>query len=107
MTFIDKDGNVKYFIQGKERIFSRPLTILGRHVNLYHPPQSVHIGETIVNSFKNNEKDHEDFWIKMKDQFIFIRNYSVRDKNNQYIGTLEVTQDIKPIRDLEGEKRLI
>jgi DUF438 domain-containing protein len=107
MTFIDKDGHVKYFTQGKERIFDRPKTILGRHVSMCHPPQSVHVVDAIVNSFKSGEKDHEDFWIDFHNMFVHIRYYAIRDKNNQYIGTLEVTQDIKPIRDLQGEKRLM
>jgi DUF438 domain-containing protein len=38
--------------------------------------------------------------------FILIRYYAVRDKDGNYLGTLEVTQDIKPLRELEGEKRL-
>lgn len=107
MTFIDKDGHVKYFTQGKERIFDRPKTILGRHVNMCHPPQSVHIVDAIVNSFKDGSKDHEDFWIDFHNMFVHIRYYAIRDKNNEYLGTLEVTQDIKPIRELEGEKRLM
>lgn len=107
MTFIDKDGHVKYFTQGKERIFDRPKTILGRHVNMCHPPQSVHVVDAIVNSFKDGSKDHEDFWIDFHNMFVHIRYYAIRDKKNEYLGTLEVTQDIKPIRDLEGEKRLM
>jgi hypothetical protein len=31
----------------------------------------------------------------------------VRDEKDEYIGTLEVTQDIGGIKALEGEKRLI
>lgn len=107
MTFVDKDGHVKYFTQGKERIFDRPKTIIGRHVNMCHPPQSVHVVEEIVESFKSGEKDHEDFWIRMKDMFVYIRYFAVRDKNSEYLGTLEITQNIKPIVELEGEKRLI
>lgn len=107
MTFIDAEGHVKYFTQGKERIFDRPKTIIGRHVNMCHPPQSVHVVDEIVNSFKSNKKDHEDFWIDFKKMFVHIRYYAVRDENGTYLGTLEVTQDIKPIRDLTGEKRLV
>jgi len=107
MTFVDKDGHVKYFTQGKERIFDRPKTIIGRHVNMCHPPQSVHVVEEIVESFKSGEKDHEDFWIRMKDMFVYIRYFAVRDKKSEYLGTLEITQNIKPIVELEGEKRLI
>jgi DUF438 domain-containing protein len=106
MTFIDKNGLVKYFTQGSERIFDRPKTIIGRHVNNCHPPQSVHIVEEIVKSFKDGTKDHEDFWINMQKAFVHIRYYAIRDKEGEYIGTLEVTQDIKPLRDLQGEKRL-
>ena len=72
-----------------------------------HPPQSVHVVDAIVNSFKDGSKDHEDFWIDFHNMFVHIRYYAVRDKNGEYLGTLEVTQDIKPIRNLTGEKRLL
>lgn len=107
MTFVDKDGFVKYFTQGKERIFDRPKTIIGRHVSMCHPPASVHIVEEIVESFRSGRKNNEDFWIKLKDMFVYIRYFAVRDKHNNYLGTLEITQNIKPIRELEGEKRLV
>jgi len=107
MTFVDASGHVKYFTQGKERIFDRPITILGRHVNMCHPPQSVHVVEKIVEAFKSGKKDQEDFWIQMRGDFIHIRYYALRSKTGVFLGTLEVTQNIKPLRDLEGEKRLL
>ena len=39
--------------------------------------------------------------------FIHIRYFAIRDKEGNYLGTLEVSQNIKPIRDLEGQKRLV
>ena len=39
--------------------------------------------------------------------FIHIRYFAVRDEDGTYLGVLEVSQDIKPLRDLEGEKRLV
>ena len=107
MTFVDKDGHVKYFTSGKERIFDRPSTIIGRHVNMCHPPQSVHVVEEIVRRFKAGEKDVEDFWINMGKMFVMIRYFAVRDKEGNFLGTLETTQNIKPLRDLTGEKRLL
>ena len=107
MTFVDKDGYVKYFTQGIERIFERPKTIIGRHVTMCHPPASVHVVEEIIESFKSGRKNHEDFWIQMKGMFVLIRYFAVRSKTGEYLGTLEVTQNVKPIRDLEGEKRLV
>ncbi len=107
MTFVDAEGHVKYFTQGKERIFVRPETVIGRHVSMCHPPASVHIVEGIIESFRSGQKDHEDFWIKMKDLFVYIRYFAVRSPDGKFLGTLELTQNIKPIQELEGEKRLV
>ncbi len=107
MTFVDKNDKVKYFTQGKERIFDRPLTIIGREVSMCHPPSSVHIVEQIVADLRSGKKDHEDFWIKMGNMFVYIRYFAVRDNDGEFLGTLEVTQNIKPITELVGEKRLM
>jgi len=107
MTFVDKHDKVKYFTQGKERIFDRPHTILGRDVNMCHPPSSVHIVEKIVSDLRSGKKDNEDFWIRMGNMFVYIRYFAVRSKDGEFLGTLEVTQNIKPITELEGEKRLL
>ena len=66
ITFVDKNDNVKYFSQGKERIFARTRAVIGRTVHNCHPPASVHVVEKIVEDFKSGKKDHEDFWIKME-----------------------------------------
>ncbi|MEM5768420.1 MAG: PAS domain-containing protein, partial [Bacillota bacterium] len=68
---------------------------------------SVHIVEGIVADLKSGKKDHEDFWIKMGDKFIYIRYFAVRDDRGEYLGVLEVTQDIAPIQEITGEKRLV
>lgn len=107
ITFVDKDGAVKYFTQGKERIFARPKTIIGRQVHNCHPPASVHIVEKIVEDLTSGKKDHEDFWIKMGGKYVYIRYFAVRNEKGEYLGTMEVTQDIKPIQDISGEKRLV
>lgn len=106
MTFVGADDRVKYFTQGKERIFDRPITIIGREVKNCHPPKSVHIVEQIVEDLRSGKKDNEDFWIRMGDMFVYIRYFAVRNKAGEFLGTLELTQNIKPITELEGEKRL-
>ncbi|MGL4662961.1 MAG: DUF438 domain-containing protein [Culicoidibacterales bacterium] len=107
MTFVGADDTVKYFTNGKERIFERAKSIIGREVKNCHPPKSVHIVEQIVEELRSGVKDQEDFWINFGGTFVHIRYYAVRDKEGTFLGVLEVTQDIKPIRDLEGEKRLV
>ncbi|MFO7611765.1 MAG: DUF438 domain-containing protein [Clostridia bacterium] len=106
ITFVGSDDKVKYFSEGSDRIFPRPRAIIGREVRNCHPPASVHIVEKLMEDLKNGKKDHEDFWIKSGGRFIYIRYFAVRDKDGSYLGTLEVTQDIKNIVSLEGEKRL-
>ncbi|MZQ98745.1 MAG: DUF438 domain-containing protein [Acidaminobacter sp.] len=107
MTFIDKDDTVKYFSQSAERIFPRTKSVIGRSVQNCHPPSSVHVVETILEAFKAGRKDHEHFWIQMGDAMIYIRYFAVRDDQGAYLGTLEVTQNIAPIKAIEGQKRLL
>ena len=107
ITFVDKEGAVKYFSQGKERVFARPRTIIGRQVQNCHPPASVHIVEKIVEDLKSGRKDHEDFWINMGGKYVYIRYFAVRNEKGEYLGTMEVTQNIKPLQEISGEKRLL
>ncbi|WHY19630.1 DUF438 domain-containing protein [Paenibacillus sp. G2S3] len=107
LTFIDENDVVRYFSHGKERIFARTTAVIGRTVQNCHPPQSVHVVEKLLEDFKAGLKDAEDFWIAIKDKFIYIRYFAVRDETGRYMGTLEFTQNIAPIRALEGQKRIL
>ena len=107
ITFVDKNDAVKYFSEGAERIFPRTRAVIGRNVANCHPPASVRIVEKILEDFKSGRKEHEDFWIKKGDRYILIRYFAVRGKNGEYLGVLEVTQDIKPLQVISGEKRLL
>jgi len=106
ITYIDKDDIVKYFTQG-ERVFARTKAIIGRSVENCHPPDSVAIVSKMLEDFKSGEKNNEDFWLKMGDLYIYIRYFAVRDENGEYLGTMEVTQNIRPIQEIKGEKRLL
>ena len=107
ITFVDKDDTVKYFSQSAERIFPRTKSVIGRKVVNCHPPASAHIVEKIVDDLRNGRKDHEDFWIRMGEKFIYIRYFAVRNEAGEFLGVVEVTQDIKPIQEITGEKRLV
>lgn len=107
ITFVDKDDKVKFFSQGSDRIFARTKAIIGRDVSNCHPPASVHVVQKIVEDFKSGKKDHEDFWIKMGDRYVYIRYFAVRGYSNEYLGVVEVTQNIAPIQEIKDEKRLM
>lgn len=107
VTFVDKEDTVKYFSETRDRIFRRTRAVIGRNVQNCHPPQSVDVVEKILTSFKEGKKDSADFWFNYQEKLVYIRYLAVRDKDGQYLGTLEVTQDITGIKRLEGEKRLL
>ncbi|WP_457559449.1 DUF438 domain-containing protein [Candidatus Harpocratesius sp.] len=107
LTFIDANDNVLYYSDTPERIFPRSPGIIGRNVMNCHPPKSQHIVKRILESFKNGTKDVAEFWIQMGGKFIYIRYFAVRDANKNYVGTLEVSQEISHLKTLEGERRLL
>ena len=107
LTFVDKDDTVRYFTPGKERIFSRSKAILGRKVQYCHPPKSVHVVDQILNDFKSGRHDRARFWINLRGRLVYICYYAVRNEQGEYLGTLEVTQDLTEARSLEGERRLL
>ncbi len=106
ITFIDSENRVRFF-SGGERIFPRTPSVLGRPVKFCHPPESVEAVEEIIETFKRGEKKEAEFWIQMKDNFVHIRYFPLRDSNGEYLGALEVTQEVSDIKELEGEKRIL
>lgn len=107
VTFVDKDDTVRYFSPGADRVFDRSRAILGRKVQYCHPPKSVHIVNQIVADFKSGKQDKARFWINMGPRTIYIVYYAMRDEKGNYMGTIEVTQDVTEIKALQGERRLL
>jgi DUF438 domain-containing protein len=107
ITFVDAEDRVAYFSEGTDRVFARNRAIIGRKVEDCHPPKSVHIVERVVADLTSGKRDVAEFWIQMGRRFVHIRYFAVRDEGGEFLGTLEVTQDIAPLRALEGERRLL
>ncbi len=107
LTFVDANDRVRYFSEGADRVFERSKAILGRMVHHCHPPKSVHMVEEIVSAFRAGTQNVAEFWIQLHGRFIHIRYFAVRDGDGAYLGTLEVTQDLTRLRQLEGERRLL
>ncbi|MDZ7724920.1 MAG: PAS domain-containing protein [candidate division KSB1 bacterium] len=107
ITFVDADDKVKFFSQPRERIFDRNRAILNRDVRMCHPPSSVDVVEQIVSDFKSGKQDSAPFWIQMNGRFIHIEYFALRNEKGEYLGTIEVTQDLTELRKLEGEQRIL
>jgi DUF438 domain-containing protein len=107
LTFVDADDRVAFFSQGRDRIFERAATVIGRKVQFCHPPRSVHVVDRILEDFRAGRQDVAEFWIDLRGRFVHIRYFAVRDDGGSYLGTLEVTQDLTRLRELRGERRLL
>ena len=107
MTFVDRNDKVKYFTQGTERIFQRNRAILNRDVRHCHPPASAHIVDKILKDFKNGTHNRAPFWINHRGKFIHIEYFALRNDNGEYLGTLEVSQNLTDYRKLTGEQRIL
>ncbi len=108
VSFVDRDDVVTYFNLPKDgRIFPRTKLDLGRKVQRCHPPKSVHIVQRILDDFRAKKRKNADFWIDLGGKLVYIRYFPIYDKDGEYYGTVEVTQDVTGIRKLEGEKRLL
>lgn len=108
ITFVDKNDKVKFFSHGTKKIFDRNRSIIGRDVRLCHPPGSVHIVEQIIADFKSGKENKAAFWVSnFKGLFAYIEYTALRSKEGEYLGVMEVTQDITELRKLEGDQRLL
>lgn len=63
--------------------------------------------EKILSDFKSGKQTKAAFWINMKGQFIYICYYALHGEDKEYIGTLEVSQNLTELRQLKGEKRIL
>jgi len=106
LTFVDKDDTFRYFNKVKDAVFTRTVASIGNKVQNCHPQKSVHMVNKILADFRSGAKDEVAFWIHLKDKYVFIRYFAVRDSEGKYLGCMEVTQDIKDIQEISGEKRL-
>lgn len=105
ISFVDKNDTVRFFSDKPDRLFLRGKGALGKDLRLCHPPRFQAMMQQIIQDFKSGKEDRVLFWRSAhKDKFISIEYIALRDKNNEYLGTLEVVQDISELRTLEGDR---
>lgn len=108
VTFVNADDEVSYFNRlDKEKIFPRTRSVIGRRVEKCHPAHSVETVKKIVSGFKDKTLDKAEFWIDFRDDKVLIRYFPVYGDAGEYLGVVEVTQEIGAIQNLKGQKRLL
>ena len=107
ISFVNENDLVKFWNKHETRIFKRPLSVIGKSVQNCHPKHSLDKVNQLLSDFKSGKRDSAEFWINLGERKVYIRYFAVRDKAGRYLGTLEATQDITAIKEIEGEKRIL
>lgn len=98
VTFVDHEDINRYFNDG-EKVFKRPTTAIGRDVYSCHPPKIEPIVRGIIESFCKGERDNVAVWLEKVGRPFYVNYMAVRDQNNNYLGTLELVQDMQFAKD--------
>ena len=94
VTFVDHEDINRYFNDG-EKVFKRPTTAIGRDVYSCHPPKVEPIVRGIIDSFRKGDRDNVAVWLEKQGRPFYVNYMAVRDQHNNYIGTLELVQDMQ------------
>jgi PAS domain S-box-containing protein len=112
-SVLDKNDKVLAWNKHDTRIFKRPESAIGKDVRKCHPPKSLSKVEKILSEMKDGKRDMAQFYIdlpigKNNDKNkVLIQYFALRNKKGKYIGCLEASQNITPIQNIKGEKRLL
>ena len=94
ITFVDIDNVNRYFNEGP-KVFKRPGMALGREVFTCHPPKIEQKVRRIIDEFRAGTLDQVPVWMDKGGRTFLVTYYAVRDKQEQYLGTLELVQDME------------
>jgi DUF438 domain-containing protein len=112
-SVIDKNEKVLAWNKHSTRIFKRPEAVVGRDVRNCHPKASLGKVEQLLQEMKEGKRDKARFYIDLplgpnkERQKVLIEYYALRDAKGNYLGCLEVSQNIAELQKLSGEKRLL
>jgi PAS domain S-box-containing protein len=111
-SVVDGDDKVLAWNRHETRMFKRPRGVIGRDVRQCHPQKSVRVVEQILDGMKAGKRDKARFWIDLEGadggvRKVLIEYYALRDRDGNYLGCLEASQDITEIQTITGERRLL
>lgn len=98
ITFIDKDDILRYFLN-EGKIFSRPLSALGREVYSCHPPEIIPVVRQLLLDFKAKKRTHMEVYRRIMGRPVGVRYAAVYDDNGEYMGAVEFVQDYQKALD--------
>lgn len=94
ITFVDKENINRYFNEG-EKMMKRPKMAIDRNVMSCHPPKVQALVNSIIEDFRSGRKDNVPVWLNKRGHALYINYIAVRDEDENYLGTLEIVQDME------------
>lgn len=94
ITFVD-DNNINRFFNEGPKVFKRPQMAIDREVFSCHPPKIETMVRAILDDFRNNKRDRVPVWMEKNGKPFLVTYMAVRDKKGNYLGTVEVVQDMQ------------
>ena len=76
-------------------MFKRPGMAIGREVFSCHPPKIEQRVRRIIEEFRNGTLDQVPVWMNKNGRTMLVTYMAVRDRDNNYLGTLELVQDME------------
>ena len=98
ITFVDAN-NINCFFNEGPKDFKRPQMAIDRDVFSCHPPKIGQKVRHIIESFREGTLDEVPVWMEKNGKNLLVRYIAVRDSEKQYVGTLELVQDVTFIRE--------
>ena len=98
ITFVDAENINRFFNEGA-KVFKRPGMAIDREVFSCHPPKIEPMVRQIIDDFRNNRRNEVPVWMDKGGRSMLVKYMAVRDRNGQYLGTVELVQDMDFARD--------
>ena len=98
ITFVDAENINRFFDEGP-KVFKRPLMALNREVFSCHPPKIEPMVRQIIDDFRHGRRDSVEVWMEKEGRTMLVRYMAVRDRAGNYLGTMELVQDMMFAKD--------
>ena len=98
ITFVDKDNINRFFNEGP-KVFKRPQMAIDREVFSCHPPKVEPMVRMIIGNFRDGKEDEVPIWMEKGRKPFLVRYMAVRDKEQNYVGTLEAVTDMTKVKE--------
>lgn len=103
ITFVDADNINRFFNEG-HKVFKRPQMAIDREVFTCHPPKIEPMVRAIISDFRSGKRDQVPVWMEKNGRPMLVLYMAVRNRQGQYLGTMEVVQDMEHARKHFVEK---